>query len=261
MIAIAAVGVVVSLLGTVLAWHLVGQLHDTIDESLGVTNESLATIEDTVVLADEVIVDVAAGLATLDEALAALEQGFADAGPLIDDVGRLSGDVPEALAQLQQTLGNVGGAAGEIDAVLGQLSDLPFAPDFDPQTSLSAQINRLSADIDPIIATLESAAGDLEQLAASTEQLQADVAALASDVAAISENLEESSRLVTQYRSQAEEASTLASDTQAELASSVRNMRLLILAAGLVYAASQFIPLWVGAELLSGPAPEGSGGS
>lgn len=260
MIAIATSGLVVALVGTVLAWQLVGQLHETIDESLVVTNESLASIEDTVVLADDVIDDVSTGLSTLDDALLTLEQGFAESAPLIEDVGALSADVPTALARVQQTLRGVGSAAGEVDAVLGQLSSLPFAPDFNRETSLSAQINQLTADIDPIIATLESSAGDLEQLAASTEALQADVAALAEDVAAVGENLEESSRLVSDYRDQAGQAATLASDTQAELRSNVRNMRLLIVAAGLVFAASQFIPLWVGAELLSGSPSEGPSG-
>lgn len=256
MVTIAAVGVVVALVGTVLAWQLVGQLHDTIDESLLVTDRSVATIEETIVLADQVITDLSTGLSTLDETLVELQDGFATARPLVDDVGELSADVPNALSQLQRTLRGVGSAAGEIDAVLRQLSALPFGPDFDPESSLSAQISGLESDIDPIITTLESSAQDLEQLSSSITALQAGIGELAADVAAVSDNLEGSSELVSRYREQAERAGTLASDSRAELGSNVRVMRLLIIAAGLLFAASQFVPLWVGTELLSGAPPQ-----
>jgi methyl-accepting chemotaxis protein len=259
MVTIAAVGVVVALLGTMVAWRLVGELHHTVDDSLLVTNEALATIEDTVVLADAVIADVSAALVTLDATLVRVEQGVGDARPLIDDVGQLSSDVPQALGQLQRTLAGVGSAAGEIDAVLAQLSALPFGPRFDPQATLSGQIDRLSDDLDPIIDTLETTSADVEQLAASTETLQDDIAALSADVTAISGNLQESARLVTSYRDQATRAATLAADSRADLEGNVRAVRLLIVVAGLLYAASQFVPLWVGAELLAGPDPRDLG--
>lgn len=260
MVTIAGVGCVVALVGTAMAWYLVGQLHDTVDESLLVTNESVATLEETIVLVDEVVDDLSAGLGTLDDTLATLEQGFGDARPLVDDVGQLSSDVPTALNQLQRTLGRVGSAAGEIDAVLRQLSNLPFGPDFEPETSLSAQIDTLSRDLDPVIDTLESSSQDLEQLSASIEDLQAGIAALAADVSAVNDNLEGSSDLVSQYREQVVRAGDLATDSRQDLASNVRVMRVLIVIGGLLFAASQFVPLWVGTELLSS-VPDGSGDS
>jgi hypothetical protein len=195
MVGIAVAGVVVAAVGTAVAWQLVGEVDRTLDETLTITNESLTTIEDTIGLADVVVADVAIGLVDLDSALTELEQGLGEAQPLVADVSRLTNDVPEALVQFQATLDGVTGAAAEVDRVLAQLSSIPFAPDVDPQQSLSAQLGALSEDLDPVIETLRSSSTDLERLSATTTAVQGDIAALGEDLDAVTTSLQDSSRL------------------------------------------------------------------
>jgi methyl-accepting chemotaxis protein len=255
MVGIAVVGLVVAVVGTVVAWRFTGELHTALDDSLAITEDAVITVEESIVLADRVLVDVAAGLGGLDATLFELERSIGDAGPVLDDVAELSGDVPVALIALQDTLGEVAAAAREIDSLLSVVSQLPFAPDVAPERSLADQVGRLSADLDPIVATLEGSAEGLGELAASTDRLRLELGQLSRDVRVITNRLEESARLVGRYREQAAEAGGLAARTRADLAGQVATMRLLIVLGGLVFAASQFVPLWVGADLLASPAP------
>jgi archaellum component FlaC len=250
MVGIAVTGVVVAAVGTAVAWQLVGEVDHTLDETLAITNESLTTIEDTIGLADVVVADVATGLVDLDSALTELEQGLGAAQPLLGDVGRLTSDVPEALVQFQSTLDGVTGAAAEVDRVLAQLSSIPFAPDVDPQQSLSAQLGALSSDLDPVIETLRSSSTDLERLSTTTAAVQDDIAALGADLDAVTTSLQDSSRLVGQYREQAERAGALTTASREDLDGRATLMRTLIVVGGLLFAVSQFVPLWVGLELL-----------
>jgi ABC-type transporter Mla subunit MlaD len=256
MVGIAIAGVIVAIGGTIVAWRLVGEVSSTLDETLTITGESVTTVEDTIALADVVVSDLADGLVDLDSALTELDRGLGEAQPVIEDVGRLSSDVPDALTRFQTTLDGVAGAAAEVDSVLRQLDALPFGPDVTPQSSLSGQLQALSGDLDPLITTLRTTSTDLGELTTTTAGIQRDVAALATDIDALNTSLQESSELVRQYRQQAQQAGELASDSRDDLGQSTRLMRILILAGGLLFAVSQFVPLWVGLELLEQPSGE-----
>jgi ABC-type transporter Mla subunit MlaD len=255
MVGIAAAGLVVSLVGTLVAWQLVGEVDRTLDETLVITGESLGTVEDTIAVADVVVADVASGLTDLDSALTNLERGLGEAEPLLGDIGELTTDVPDALTEFQRTLDGVAGAAAEVDRVLGQLESIPFAPRVAPGNSLSTQLGELSADLDPVVETLRTSSTDLGRLAETTAAIRVDITALAEDVSALDQNLQDSSQLVGQYRQQAEDAGRLAESSRRDLDSSARLMRALIVVGGLLFAVSQFVPLWVGLELLDESRP------
>ena len=259
MVGIAVAGLVVALLGTVVAWRLVGGVHSTLDETLRISGESLETLEDTVAVADVVVADLAVALEDLDSALTELEQGMGEARPLLADVSELTGVVPDALGRFQSGLDDVAAAAAEVDQVLGELGALPLAPDLPPGFGLSDQMEGLSAELDPIIAALRSSSANLERLSTTTADLQGDVAALAGDVEALDQSLSRSSQLVGDYRDQAGRANRLAVATRDDLDERAALMRGLILAGGLLFAVSQFVPLWVGLELLDGTGPRRTG--
>lgn len=250
MVGTAVVGVVVALVGTVVAWQLVGQVGGTVAESLEITEESVMTIEDTIVVADRVVNDVAAALGALDDVLVELRDGTRDVEPVLADVEALTTEVPIALGAFQDTLDRVAGAAADVDAILVQLARLPLAPSYDPETTLSAQLEQLSEDLDPVIETLSDSGDDLAAMRGTTSELRAELGGLTSDVRALVTRMGESAELVGRYRAQAERAGDLVVDSRQELDGSVTSMRVLVVLGGLVFAVSQLVPLWVGSSLL-----------
>lgn len=254
--ATAAVGAVVAVVGTVVAWQLVGQVGGAVDESLAISQESVATIEDTIVVADQVVEDVGAALGTLDDVLVVLRDGTREVDPVLADVEALTSEVPAALGEFQETLDRVAGAAADVDGILVQLARLPLAPSYDPDTTLSAQLGQLSDDLDPVIDTLSGSGGDIAALRATTSELRRELASLTSEVRALVTRMDESSQLVGRYRDQAGRASQLVVDSRQDLDGSVTAMRVLVVLGGLVFAAGQLVPLWVGSRLLR-TAPAG----
>lgn len=251
MVAIAAAGVVVAVVGTVVAWQLVGQVGDAAEESLAITEDSVATIEDTIVVADQVVNDVGAALGALDAVLVELRDATRDVDPVLADVEALTSDVPQALAEFQSTLDRVAGAAGDIDSILVQLARLPLAPDYDPETTLSAQLRELSDDLDPVIGTLSGSGDDIAELRATTSELRAELGGLTGEVRALVTRMDESADLVGRYRDQAGRAGELVAGSREDLDGNVTAMRVLIVLGGLVFAAGQLVPWWVGSGLLA----------
>lgn len=259
MVGIAAAGLVVALVGTVVGWQLVGELGDTAEESLAITEESVATIEDTIVVADQVVNDVGAALGALDEVLVQLRDATRDVDPVLADIEALTSDVPAALGEFQATLDRVAGAAGDVDAILVQLARLPLAPSYDPETTMSAQLRELSDDLDPVIDTLSGSGDDIAELRATTSELRADLGDLTGDVRALVTRMDESAELVGRYRDQAGRAGDLVVDSREDLDGNVSAMRVLVVLGGLVFAAGQLVPWWVGAGLLRSDPAGGDG--
>lgn len=254
MISIAVAGLVVALVGTIVAWQLVGQVGGAVDESLAITDDSVATIEDTIVVADQVVADVAAALDGLDDVLVQLRDATGDADPVLADVGALTSDVPAALEEFQATLDRVAGAAGDVESVLVQLGRLPLAPDYDPETTLAGQLEQLSDDLDPVVDTLDGSGDDIAALRATTADLRRELGILARDVRAVVSRMDDSAALIGRYEDQAARAGDLVVDARGDLDRSVTQMRVLVVLGGLVFALGQLVPLWVGAGLLS-PEP------
>lgn len=259
MVATAVVGLVVAVVGTVVAWQLVGEVGGAVEESLAITEESVATIEDTIVVADRVVNDVGAALGALDDVLAQLRDGTRDLDPVLADVEALTSDVPVGLGELQETLDRVAGAAADVDAILVQLARLPLAPSYDPETTLSAQLEQLSDDLDPVIDTLAGSGDDIAALRVTTSELRAELGGLTGDVRALVSRMEESAELVGRYRDQAGRAGDLVDDSRGDLDASVTAMRALVVLGGLVFAAGQLVPLWVGSGLLGPRTGPGDG--
>lgn len=255
MVATAAAGLVVAVVGTVVAWQLVGQVGGAVEESLVITDESVATIEDTIVVAGRVVNDVGAALGALDDVLVELRDATRDVDPVLADVEALTSDVPVALGEFQDTLDRVAGAAGDVDSILVQLARLPFAPSYDPETTLSAQLEQLSDDLDPVIDTLSGSGDDIAALRMTTSELRVELGGLRSDVRALVTRMDESAELVGRYREQAGRAGDLVVDSRDDLDGSVSAMRILVILGGLVFAAGQLVPLWIGSGLLSTGAP------
>lgn len=251
MVGTAVAGVVVALVGTVVAWQLVGEVGGAVDESLAISDESVATIEDTIGVAQRVVDDVGTALGALDSVLGELRTGTREVDPVLADIESLTTDVPQALRRFRSTLDRVAAAASDVDAVLVQLARLPLAPSYDPETTMSAQLRQLSDDLDPVIDTLAASGDDVEALRDTTTDLHRELGLLQHEVRGLVTRMDESAVLVGRYRDQAARAGDLVVESRQELDGSVTTMRALVLLGGLVFALGQAVPLWIGTGLLS----------
>jgi hypothetical protein len=250
MVGVAVVGVVVSLVGTIVAWQFVGQLSRSSDRSLALGEDALVTLEATLDVAEEVIGAVDDGLEGVVSTLDVVADVVSDTATVSESTAALAGEIAPSIEGIDDALRSLESVTGSIDSVLRQLSGIPFGPRYDPETSFDAAVARLRADLVPIADSLEGAAAELGEFAEGSDALTAELDALAVDVEEVRRQLAGSEALLDAYRVTTADALDLAGTTRDDLGTDLARTRLLIVLLGLTFAVGQIVPAWVGRELL-----------
>lgn len=262
MIAIAAVGVVVALVGTVVAWQLVGRLDDSSRQTLTVTIQTIDSIEDSLDLAADVITATTDSVDAAAESLDALDESFDAATGVVGEIDDLTEIVGPTLEEAGASLRQLEGVGNGIDDLLGDLSSIPFGPDYDPERGLGETIGDVATELEALPAEFEQTSNDLDTFETSIDELQVEIAVLASSVGEVSAELEGSDTIIDQYRTNLADARSIAVVTRDDLDSNVGLMRLILLIGGLNLALGQIVPFWLGRSLLrSGTDPDDRGGA
>ncbi len=258
MLAVAVVGVIVSAVGTVVAWRLVGDLNASSRDSLNATIETLDTVENSIELADSVIVATTATLDTAAATLTAVSTSFGDASGVIDEIDTLTESVGPALDQVAKTLRQLQGVGTTIDDALEGLDDLPFAPNYDGGAGLGPTIAQLAEEIEPLPAEFESASTELDGFGTSITTLTREVQQLSADVRIVSAELDGTDVLIDSYRSNITDARRAAVEARDDLTGNVGLIRILFVIGGINLVVAQVVPFWLGRALRR---TAGAGGS
>lgn len=248
---VAYVGLVASLVGTIAAWRLIGRFESTVDETLGVTSESLVTLEQTITVAEAVVASVDDALVAAETSLTSLTASVGSTGAVLEEIEGLATTVAPSIDRAVTTLDDVADVGRTIDNVLGQLDRIPFGPDYSPPEPLGEQLDQLGRDLEPVATALGDSSSSLSDLRTSTDRLETSVRAFADAISKVNSDLDESEAILQQYRATAERAQILTAGVQADLDTDVRVTRILAVIVGLAVAVGQIVPFWVGKELVA----------
>ncbi len=251
MVGVAAVGVVVALAGSVIAWQVVGSLDDSSRQTLDVTIETIDSIEASLDLAASVITSTTQSVEAAATSLDTLDESFDSATGVIGEIDDLTEVVGPALADAGTTLRQLEGVGAGIDDILGDLSSIPFGPDYEPDRGLGDTIGDLATEIEALPGEFEQTSDDLDDFEADLSDLQAEVSALATAVGEVSDQLDGSDDVIAAYRTNLADARSVAVTTRDDLGSDVGLMRLILLIGGINLAIGQIVPFWLGRSLLA----------
>jgi len=263
MLAIAALGVVASLVGTVVAVQVIGDLDDGVDQSLEVTAAVLATVDESFVVADDALAILDEGLADAETAVRALAASMAEGQAALASVTDLTGgDLADALEQVEQALPAVQAAATAIDRTLALLGSLPIAPSYSPDRTLGESIGELRGGLDGIPDQLRKQADQAERTTDELEAATAGTLATAESLGELRGRLAAAGGLLEDYARRTGDARELVTAQQEELASGARRAQWLAVGLGIVFALGQFVPAYLGLSLIRGaevgaPLPPG----
>ena len=250
MIAIAAMGFATAIVGTIVAFQLIGQLGTNVDRSLRIGEETLVTLDDTIDAADEVVTSVQSGLATIEATLGTVNESVGDTAALASTTSALASALPPNLERIDDALATLEQLGGTIDDVLSGLSSIPFAPDYDPALPLDDAVAGVRAGLEPLTRDLEGVAEELDELTSGSDDLQSQLSDLTDDVTSTRRALHGSSALLDQYRASASDALELARASREDLDTDRTRSRVMVVVLGLAIALGQAVPAWVGRELL-----------
>ena len=252
MIGLGVVGAIVAVFGTIGGWIFVGQVAAASDDSLDVTVQALDAVDDTIDLAEEVLASTVDAVDALAGTLGAVSASFGTGTAAIDEVAALADTLGPSLTDAGATVRTLERVGGQIDDVLGTLSNLPFGPDYDPADGLGDTFGRLADTLEDLPGQLESTSTSLTDFTENAGTLQGELDRFATSVGAIATDLANTSALVDQYRTSVEQTRDLAVETKTDLDLSVAMMRMLLVVGGVTLLLGQIVPLWLGRSLLDG---------
>ena len=250
MVGVAIAGALIAVFGTVVGWVFVGQVATASDDTLEVTLQSLDAIDDTIDLADEVLGSSADSVGALAATLTAVSGSFDSGTQAIEDIAGLATTIGPSLEDAARTVRTLENIGGDIDSVLSALSNLPLAPDYDPDAGLGATFGQLADTLEALPGQLESTATSLTDFTGSADEVQQQLDDLAASVGSISDDLGDTDALVEQYRASVTDARTLALEANDDLDMGVVLVRLLLVVGGVTLLVGQVVPLWLGRSLL-----------
>jgi hypothetical protein len=252
MIGLGVVGAIVAVFGTIGGWIFVGQVAAASDDSLEVTVQALDALDDTIDLAEGVLTSTVDAVGALSGTLDAVSASFESGTAAIDEVAVLADTLGPTLTDAGATVRTLERIGGQIDEVLGTLSNLPFGPSYDPDDDLGDTFGRLADTLEELPRQLESTSTSLTDFTDNAGPLQGELDGFATSVGAIATDLANTDALIDQYRSSVDDTRDLAVETKSDLDLSVTMMRLLLVVGGITLLLGQIVPLWLGRSLLDG---------
>jgi hypothetical protein len=250
MVGVAAVGVLVGIIGSIVGWRLVGHLSDGVDDSLAVATQSLESVDESITVIETIVLDVRAGVVTLDKTVGDVATA---SETTVGAIEGLTGQTPmlaDGVEALRDGVAGVGEAGSTIDQTLESLDDLPGVPNYDPDQPLGETVAGLADDLDALATTLRSFQSGSEDIEATLAPLLDDLDRARADLQDLDRSLASSQTLLERYRASAEEASAIAVRTRSDLSDDVRATRALIVLGGLVFTVGQIVPYWLGRSVL-----------
>jgi hypothetical protein len=256
MIGIAIVGLLVSVVGTVVGRQLVADLESGVSQSLALTGEVLVTVDDSFVVADEALDTIAAGITDAELAVRSVGGSLATGQVAVDAVAGLAGnEIAGAVATIEGAMATVEGAAGAIDDALAALGSLPFGPSYDANRPLGRSIGQVTAALSGLSEELRAQAEQIERTSEGFADAADGMTGTADALAELDTRLAAASALLSAYAERTGEARDLVTEQQEVLAASAQRFRVTLVAFGIAFALGQFVPFYLGWMLVRGAWP------
>jgi hypothetical protein len=256
MIAIAIVGLVVSAVGTVVGRQLVTDLEAGVTQSLALTGDVLVTVDDSFVVADEALETIAAGIADAEVAVRSVGSSLATGQVAVDAVaGLASNEIAGAIDTIEGAMSAVERAAATIDDALAALGTLPFGPTYGADRPLGRAIGQVTNALSGLSDELRDQAEQIERTSEGFADAADGMLGTADALADLDARLDAASGLLREYAARTDEAQVLVAEQQDILAASASRFRVTLIAFGIAFALSQFVPFYLGWMLLRGVWP------
>lgn len=250
LLGIGLLGVVASLVTTVVGLRFLGHLDAALEGTVGVASDAVDALGSTVELARETV----GGISEILEETAATTRELSGALADTEEVLVATADLSEqqvagSLEAVEETLPAVIQVAAVIDRTLSALSAVPFGPEYDPEETFDDSLRTVQSELEGLPEALREQAALIREGAGELGTARTQTAAIADDLDGLRTTLTASSELLDQYAVTATDARQLVTD-EADLGRQLALARGLVIVLGLTLAAGQLLPLGTGWLLL-----------
>lgn len=260
MLIVGTVGVLVGVGGAVVGQGLVTDVSRDAETALVLVTDGLEAGQASIELAGTTVTDLESAVGTAVTASDEVADTLANSGQLIGEVARITGeDLPESIEAVDAAMPGLIRVAGLIDNTLRAARF--FGADYDPDRPFDEAVADLDASLEGMPDDLRTQATLLADSTEDVAQIASTARVLSSDLGELRAELAATSQILSEYESTAAEATELVAQLSADLDERAVLLRVFVVAFGLVFAAGQIAPLWIGAQLVGGNAGLGALGS
>jgi hypothetical protein len=230
-------GVIGAVLLTIVAFLVVGDVFDRLEDSLEISAEAVVTIDDTLEVAADALSSLSGALTTVG---VATEQAAASSETVTEAVGQavqiIGIELPASVEAIRSAMPALIGASGVIDATLSGLAliGVPYNPDV-PLDEAFAELDRQLA---PLPASLRENALVLADLVPDVQGFRLQTEILGMQMEEIRGTVEEATEIIGRYQSQAERFDEVIQGTRDDLGRSALLVRVLVVLAGFLAMAA-----------------------
>jgi hypothetical protein len=251
-----AVAIALTVVAAIVAFALVGNLRDSVDESLAVTVEALDTIDGTVSLSKQVVDSVAASLDAVGDTISTVKDSTGDVNATLTTLHEFVGStLPAAIDGIQNALPTIKTVAGTIDSALEGVSRIPFGPDYQPEIPFADTIQQLIDRLAPLDTDLQTMGTNLDELLTAIDQLDTDLTAVQTALNSIRDDVHSAKAELDRYATVTGEARRVADDARDDLQRDVLWMRVLVIVGALALLTTQALTVIVGRLLVGSDEP------
>lgn len=262
---IGLLGVLLSIGGIIYSGRAVDAVVKVLNDTLGLTGQSLSTVEDTLTLARDTIGDVNNSLVTVEETADSLAKTLADTQPLLEEVAQIAGeDAPNSIESVQQAIPAVADVASVIDDTLLTLNDFKIEEDilgfqlnydlgvnYAPTVPFDETVASLGTSLDGFPDRLRELEPSLTAANANLGSVSENIYAVSDDLAVLNGRVAEVDPLLGQYIGIVQDINTTMTTTQSTVAGQAGNARLALQLVFAWLGFLQFSLLYLGWDLMT----------
>ncbi len=226
-------GLVGAVVLTVIAFLIVGDTFDRLEDSLEVTAEAVVTVDASLDVASDSLSALGGALDTIG---IATEQASGSSETVAEAVAQtvqiVGMELPSSLDAVRTAMPALIEASTVIDSTLSGLA--LFGVRYNPDVPLSRAFTDLDRQLAPLPASLRESALVMAGLIPDVQGFQAQTQLLGTQVEEIGETVEEAAAIIGRYQSQTERFDEVIQGTRDDLGRSALLVRILVILAGLL---------------------------
>lgn len=251
LVVVGALGVVLTLVGIVVAVRVLSSMEGAVTESITLSADALDVVDASVAVTDRVVTSLAEALATTEATTDEVAAGVGDAAAVLDATAALvEVEVAGSLDAVVGALPALVDVAAVIDRTLSVASSLPFGPDYDPSEPFDDSVRALQVELDGLPGALREQADLARDASASLAEVERGVDAIGRDLGDLELAMQDAHALLADYGDTTREARGIVERTADDLAADIGFAQLFVVVLLLTMAVANLAPLAVGWLLL-----------
>ncbi len=263
------VGVGISIAGAVVLPDMIDHIHANLETTLLQTSAGLDTVEESLLLAKDLVVEVGTTLTTVETNMTGLGEAVSETRPFLNQVSTVVADqLPESIETLQTAIPDMAQVAGVVDdtlttlnrfrideSILGFNINYSLGVDYNPEVPFDVTVLRLGESLEGLPGSLRSLRVYANVTNDNLEEISRGLYQIADDMEGINGRLSGVDPLLNDYLQLITETNDATRQIRAQMSSQLDRVKTVTLFVMIWLAFSQLAPIYLGWELLAGKRP------